>query len=70
MEKDTNYINKADEFLQMLKKGEEFTKEILKENEKPRYRIVELEGSLEKSGDNARTRLYEDRIKPYGGRRI
>ena len=63
MEKDTSYINKADEFLQMFKKGEDFTKEILKENEKLRYRIVELEGSLEKSGDNARTRLYEDRIR-------
>ena len=63
MEKDTGYTNKADEFLQMFKKGEEFTKEILKENEKLRYRIVELEGLLEKSGDNARTRLYEDRIK-------
>jgi len=63
VEKDTGYTNKADEFLQMFKKGEEFTKEILKENEKLRYRIVELEGSLEKSGDNARTRLYEDRIK-------
>src|SRR3990172_12751023 len=47
----------------MFKKGEEFTKEILKENEKLRYKIVELEGLLEKSGDNARTRLYEERIK-------
>ena len=63
MEKETGYTNKADEFLQMFKKGEEFTKEILKENEKLRYKIVELEGSIEKSGDNARTRLYEDRIR-------
>jgi nitrate/nitrite-specific signal transduction histidine kinase len=63
VEKDTSYTNKADEFLQMFKKGEEFTKEILKENEKLRYKIVELEGLIEKSGDNARTRLYEERIK-------
>jgi len=63
VEKDTGYTSKADEFLQMFKKGEEFTKEILRENEKLRYRIVELEGALEKSGDSARTRLYEDRIK-------
>ena len=63
MEKESGFTNKADEFLQMFKKGEEFTKEILKENEKLRYKIVELEGLLEKSGDNARTRLYEERIK-------
>jgi nitrate/nitrite-specific signal transduction histidine kinase len=63
VEKEPSYTNKADEFLQMFRKGEEFTKEILKENEKLRYRIVQLEGSIEKSGDNARTRVYEDRIK-------
>ena len=63
MEKDTSYTSKADEFIQMFKKGEEFTKELLKENEKLRYKIVELEGSIEKSVDNARTRLYEERIK-------
>ncbi len=63
MEKDPVNIIRADEFLQMFRKGEEFTKDILKENEKLRYKIVELEGMVEKSGDNARTRLYEDRIR-------
>ncbi len=63
MEKEPINISKADEFLQMFRKGEEFTKEILRENEKLRYKIVELEGLIEKSDDNARTRLYEDRIK-------
>lgn len=63
MEKESGFTNKADEFLQMFRKGEEFTKEILKENEKLRYKIVELEGLIEQSGDNARTRLYEERIK-------
>ena len=63
MEKETGYLNKADEFLQMLKKGEEFTKELLKENEKLRYKIAQLEESMERSGDEARTKLYEDRIK-------
>lgn len=66
MEKEPIYTSKADEFLQMFRKGEEFTKEILKENEKLRYKIVELEGLIEKSGDNARTRLYEDRIRLLG----
>ena len=65
MEKDSGYLSKADEFIQMFKKGEEFTKELLKENEKLRYKIVELEGLIEKSADNARTKLYEDRIKLF-----
>src|SRR5574340_791377 len=67
MERETSIGKKADEFLQMFRKGEEFTKEILKENEKLRYKIVELEGLIEKSGDNARTRLYEDRIRLLEG---
>jgi transcriptional regulator with GAF, ATPase, and Fis domain len=65
VEKDSSYLSKADEFIQMFKKGEEFTKELLKENEKLRYRIVELEGLIEKSADNARIKLYEDRIKLF-----
>ncbi len=63
MEKDINVTKKADEFLQMFKKGEEFTKELLKENEKLRYRIVQLEEMVERSGDEERTKIYEDRIK-------
>jgi nitrate/nitrite-specific signal transduction histidine kinase len=53
---------KADEFLQMFRRGEEFTKELLKENEKLRYRIADLEELAERSGDEARTKLYEERI--------
>lgn len=63
MEKDTGYVNKADEFLQMFRKGEEFTKNLLKENEKLRFTIAQLEESVERSGDEARIKLYEDRIK-------
>ncbi len=62
MEKDTSLSNKADEFLQVFRKGEEFTKDLLKENEKLRFRIAQLEESLQRSGDEARTKLYEDRI--------
>ena len=62
MEKETGFVGKADEFLQMFKKGEEFTKDLLRENEKLRYKIAQLEESLQRSGDEARTRLYEDRI--------
>jgi transcriptional regulator with GAF, ATPase, and Fis domain len=62
VEKETGYTNKAEEFLQMFKKGEEFTKELLKENEKLRYRIAQLEESIERSSDETRMKLYEDRI--------
>lgn len=63
MEKEFSYANKAEEFIQMFKKGEEFTKELLLENEKLRYRIAQLEESLAQSVDEARTKLYEDRIR-------
>ena len=62
MDKETGVSNKADEFFQMFRRGEEFTKDLLKENEKLRYRIAELEESVERSGDEARTKLYEERI--------
>jgi len=45
-EKESIYLNKAEEFLQMLKKGEEFTKNILRENEKLRFRVAQLEESV------------------------
>ncbi len=35
---------KVEDFLQVFRKGEEFTHELLKENEKLRYKIVQLEG--------------------------
>ncbi len=62
MDKETVFTNKADEFLQMFKKGEEFTKDLLRENEKLRYRIAQLTESVERSGDEARVKLYENRI--------
>lgn len=62
MEKDSVYNNKAEEFIQMFKKGEEFTKELLKENEKLRYKIAQLDSSLERSGDETRLKFFEDRI--------
>lgn len=62
MEKEVNIIRKADEFLQVFKKGEEFTKELLKENERLRFRIAEIEGAFEKSGDDARSKLLQHSI--------
>jgi transcriptional regulator with GAF, ATPase, and Fis domain len=66
MEKDPALISKkVEEFLQVFKKGEEFTQELLKENEKLRYRIAQLE-EMTKFTDREgsfRSRTLEDRIK-------
>lgn len=43
---DKNALHRADDFLQLFKKGAEFTQDLLKENERLRYRIVKLEESL------------------------
>jgi len=63
MERENAHMKSAEEFLQMFRKGEEFTKDILKENEKLRFKIAELEETLKQSSDDAKIRLYEDRIK-------
>ncbi len=63
MEKEVGISKKADEFLQIFKRGEEFTKELIKENERLRFRIAQLEESAEQSGNEEKIRLYEDRIK-------
>jgi transcriptional regulator with GAF, ATPase, and Fis domain len=44
-EEDKGIHNRGEEFLQVFKKGAEFTQELMKENERLRYRIVELEES-------------------------
>jgi transcriptional regulator with GAF, ATPase, and Fis domain len=63
MEKEFNISKKADEFLQIFKKGEEFTKNLLKENERLRFRVAQLEEELAKAGDEGRKKLYEERIR-------
>jgi nitrate/nitrite-specific signal transduction histidine kinase len=63
MERDSSINRKAEEFLQVFKKGEEFTKELLRENERLRFRVAELEEALTRSADEARARLYEERIR-------
>ena len=63
MEKESSISKKADEFLQIFKKGEEFTKELIKENERLRFRIAQLEETVDKSGNEEKVKLYEDRIR-------
>jgi hypothetical protein len=55
---------KADEFLQIFKKGEEFTQDLLKENERLRYKILKLEENKRilhrgDGGDGMLTKLEE-----------
>jgi transcriptional regulator with GAF, ATPase, and Fis domain len=45
-EEDNSAVNRADEFLQVFKKGAEFTQDLLKENERLRYRMVKMEEAL------------------------
>ena len=48
LDDDKTTLHKAEEFLQLFKKGAEFTQELLKENERLRYRILQLEQAQQK----------------------
>ncbi len=63
MEKEPGLTSKVEEIVQMFKKGEEFTKELLKENEKLRFRIAQLEEALDRAVDESKLQFYEERIK-------
>ncbi len=63
MEKESLLMKKAEEFLNMFRKGEEFTKALLKENERLRYRVAQLEEALRQSKNEARIRHYEEKIR-------
>ncbi len=66
MEKEpTSISKKVEEFLQVFKKGEEFTQELLKENEKLRYRLAQLEEVTKFSDREGTYKVHslEDRIK-------
>lgn len=43
MEDEKQLVNRAEEFLQLFKKGAEFTQDLLKENERLRFQVLELE---------------------------
>ena len=50
---DRSTYSRGEEFLQAFKKGAEFTQELLKENEKLRYRVLKLEEALSQAGGEA-----------------
>ncbi len=66
MDKDSAPMAKrVEEFLQVFKKGEEFTHELLKENEKLRYRAAQLEEATKFTDREGGFRAHgmEERIK-------
>ena len=56
--------SKAEEFLQVFRKGEEFTKEILKENEKLRFKLAQLEAEARgmRVSDPSKVRSLEEKV--------
>ncbi len=66
MEKEPAAISKkVEEFLQVFKKGEEFTQELLKENEKLRYKLAKFEEVTKFSGREESFKFHslEERVK-------
>ncbi len=51
-EEEKGVHNKAEEFLQIFKKGAEFTQDLMKENERLRYRLLQLEETQRSARDN------------------
>ncbi len=54
---------RGEEFMQAFKKGAEFTQELLKENERLRFRTIELEESVRAGGGEADSSLLEEKVK-------
>ena len=46
--KKAEYLEKGEEFLEMFRKGQEFTQDLLKENERLRFQVVHLEEVMKK----------------------
>ena len=66
MDKEPASISKkVEEFLQVFKKGEEFTQELLRDNEKLRYKVAQLEEMTKYSGreEGFKFRTLEERVK-------
>lgn len=61
MDDEKGIHSRADEFLQMFKKGAEFTQDLLRENERLRYRVFQLEEEL-RSGSVAAAFAEENRL--------
>ncbi len=54
---------RGEEFMQAFKKGAEFTQELLKENERLRFRTIELEESVRAGGGVADSSVLEEKVR-------
>jgi transcriptional regulator with GAF, ATPase, and Fis domain len=63
--KENDLSRKAEDFLRIFRKGEEFTQELLKENERLRYKIIKLEeerNGLVELSDNPQVEKLRERL--------
>ena len=58
--RENEFSKKAEEFLRIFKKGEEFTQELLKENERLRYKILKLEEERNGSGPSSNSTQIQE----------
>ena len=58
-DEENDVAGRADEFMQVFKKGAEFTQDLLKENERLRFRVVKLEESLKEKGHDVESEAPE-----------
>jgi hypothetical protein len=58
----TGATQRAEEFLQVFKRGAEFTQDLLKENERLRYQVLKLEQSAGQTGPGRDLDHLQDRI--------
>jgi hypothetical protein len=66
LDDEKTFLNRAEEFMQVFKKGAEFTQDLMRENERLRFRVLELEnaqGSLSQPvQNNDESRRLQQRI--------
>lgn len=63
IEEEKGVSSRAEEFLQVFKKGAEFTQDLLKENERLRFRLLEMEERLRPGTDGAAPSEEATRLK-------
>ncbi len=54
---------RGEEFMQAFKKGAEFTQDPLKENERLRFRMIELEEAVRTGSGEAGSSMLEEKVK-------
>ncbi|NOY86161.1 MAG: GAF domain-containing protein [Deltaproteobacteria bacterium] len=62
-DKVSSLFDKGEEFLEIFRKGQEFTLDLLKDNEQLRYRVVKLEESLKSRPEKSAPRLSGDKYE-------